>query len=37
MFKDISKFSRISDYLPIFNGVLLADILIMVVFLHDIF
>ena len=37
MFKDISKFSRISDYLPIFNGVLLADILIMVVFFYTTF
>lgn len=29
MFADISKFSRISDYLPILNGAILADILII--------
>ena len=29
MFTDISKFSRISDYLPILNGAILADILII--------
>lgn len=28
-FADISKFSRISDYLPILNGAILADILII--------
>jgi uncharacterized protein YacL len=29
MFTNISKFSRISDYLPILNGAILADILII--------
>lgn len=29
MFTDISNFSRISDYLPILNGAILADILII--------
>ena len=29
MFTDISKFSRISDYLPILNGAILADIIII--------
>ena len=29
MFTDISKFSRISDYLPILNGAIFADILII--------
>jgi hypothetical protein len=29
IFADISKFSRISDYLPILNGAILADILII--------
>lgn len=29
MFKDISNFNKISDYLPILNGSILADILII--------
>lgn len=29
IFTDISKFSRISDYLPILNGAILADVLII--------
>ena len=29
MFKDISKFNKISDYLPILNGSILADIIII--------
>jgi len=29
LFRDISQFDRVSDYLPIFNSILLADIIII--------
>ena len=30
LFRDISQFNRIQDYLPIFNSVLIADIIIII-------
>ena len=35
--KDISKFSKLSDYLPIFTGTLIADLVIIFIFSYTVF
>jgi uncharacterized protein YacL len=37
MFKDISNFSNVNDYLPILNGCVSADIIIIFLLYHGIF
>ncbi len=37
MLADISKFSKISDYLPIFTGTLIADLIIIFIFSYTMF
>jgi len=37
MFKDISSFTNVNDYLPIFNGCLNADLIIIFLLYHGIF
>ena len=37
MFKDISKFSNINDYLPILNGCVSADLIIIFLLYHGVF
>ena len=37
MFKDISNFQNINDYLPILNGCLTADLIIMFLVFHGVF
>lgn len=34
MFNDISKFSNVSDYLPIFNATLITDLLVIFIFFY---
>ena len=37
IFKDISKFNALNDYLPILNGSLNADLIIIFLLYHGIF
>lgn len=37
IFKDISNFNNINDYLPIFNGAITADLIIIFFVFHNIF
>ena len=37
MLADISKFSKVSDYLPIFTGTLIADLIIIFIFSYTMF
>jgi hypothetical protein len=37
MFKDISNFSNVNDYLPILNGCITADLIIIFLLYHGIF
>jgi len=37
MFKDISNFSNVNDYLPILNGCIIADLIIIFLLYHGIF
>jgi hypothetical protein len=37
MFKDISKFNNVNDYLPILNGCVTADLIIIFLLYHGIF
>ena len=35
-FKDISKFNNVNDYLPLFNGVLITELIVLFLFNHKI-
>ncbi len=37
MFKDISNFNNVNDYLPILNGCVNADLIIIFLLYHGIF
>jgi hypothetical protein len=37
MFKDISNFSNVNDYLPILNGCVSADLIIIFLLYHGVF
>ena len=34
MFGDISNFNKVSDYLPIFNGVLISELFILILMFY---
>ena len=37
IFADISNFNNVSDYLPIFNGCLIADLVVLFLVFHNVF
>ena len=37
IFADISNFNNVSDYLPIFNGCLNADLVVLFLVFHNVF